>query len=150
MLADEQNLIDKLRKVKALFAGAASDGERDAAANAIERIREHLRQVQSVDPAVEMQFSMADQWSRKLFVGLLRRYGIAPYRYNRQRYTTVMARVPKGFVSDTLWPEFQELSRALRHYLDDVTERVITAGVFADNSEAEVRPESLSLSAPDD
>jgi tRNA nucleotidyltransferase (CCA-adding enzyme) len=149
MLFDEQNLIDKLRKVEALFAGAASDGERNAAANAIERIREHLRQVQSVDPAVEMQFSMADQWSRKLFVALLRRYGIAPYRYNRQRYTTVMARVPKGFVNDTLWPEYQELSKALRHYLDDVTQRVITAGVFADNSEAEVRPESLSLSAPD-
>jgi hypothetical protein len=148
MPADEQNLIDKLRKVEALFAGAGSDGERNAAANAIDRIREHLRQVQAVDPPVEMQFSMADQWSRKLFVALLRRYGIDPYRYSRQRYTTVMARIPKGFVNETLWPEFQELSKALQHYLDDVTERVIAAGVFADNSEAEVRPEGLSLPAP--
>jgi hypothetical protein len=148
MLTDEQNLIDKLRKVEALFAGAASDGERSAAANAIDRIREHLRQVQAVDPPIEMQFSMGDRWSRKLFVALLRRYGISPYRYSRQRYTTVMARVPERFLNGTLWPEFLELSKALERYLDVVTERVIAAGVFADNSEAEVRPGGLSLPAP--
>jgi hypothetical protein len=147
MLTDEQNLIDNLRKVETLFAGAASDGERDAAANAIDRIREHLRQVQAVDPPIEMQFSMCDRWSRKLFVAFLRRYGISPYRYSRQRYTTVMARVPERFLNGTLWPEFLELRKALERYLDDVTERVIAAGVFADNSEAEVRPGGLSLPA---
>ncbi len=145
MLTDEQNLIDKLRKVEALYAGAASDGERDAAANAIDRIREHLRRVQTTDPPIEMQFSMNDHWSRQLFVALLRRYGIAPYRYARQRHTTVMARVPKGFVDETLWPEFQALSRELRRYLDEVTQRVIAAGVFADSSEAEVRRGVASL-----
>jgi hypothetical protein len=148
MSYEEQNLIDKLRKVESLFAGAASEGERNAAANAIDRIREHLRQVQATDPPIEMQFSMTNHWSRKLFVALLRRYGIAPYRYSRQRHTTVVARISKGFVDDTLWPEFLELDRELRRYLDDVTERVIAAGVFADNSEAEVRTEGKSLPAP--
>ena len=144
---DEQLLIDKLRKVEALFAGAASDGERDAAANAIEKIRDRLKHVQAVDPPIEMQFSMPDQWSRRLFSALLRRYGIDPYRYSGQRRTTVMARVPKGFVNDVLWPEFNELFRELQQYLDEVTERVISAGVFADSSEAEVRPEPARLTS---
>ncbi len=44
---------------------------------------------------------MGDMWSRKVFVALLRRYGIRPYRYKRQRYTTVMAKVSKKFVDRT-------------------------------------------------
>jgi tRNA nucleotidyltransferase (CCA-adding enzyme) len=85
---------------------------------------------------------MADLWSRKLFVALLRRYDIRPYRYYRQRYTTVMARIPKQFLDDTLWPEFLELNATLRQYLDEVTARVVSEGVYADSSEAEVVPES--------
>lgn len=148
MLTQEEHLIDKLRKVEALFAGAASDGERDAAAYAIERIRERLRRLEEVDPPVEYKFTMNNAWSRKLFVALMRRYGIKPYRYAGQRYTTVMANVSKGFVDQILWPEFRELDTELQRFLDDVTERVIAAGVFADQSEAEERPESKSLPAP--
>ena len=148
MLTQEEHLIDKLRKVEALHAGAASDGERDAAAYAIERIRERLHRIEAVDPPIEYRFTLQDAWSRKLFMALLRRYGINPYRYSGQRRTTVMARVPKGFVDEILWPEFEELSRELRLYLDQVTERVIAAGVFADQSEAEERPENKALPAP--
>ena len=149
-MTDEQSLIDKLRKVEALFAGAASDGERAAAANAMERIRERLRTVQLVDPPVEFRFGMTDEWSRRLFVALLRRYGITPYRYGGQRRTTVMARAPRSFVDETLWPEFQELSRELQRYLAEVTDRVIAAGVYADSSDAEVRAPVAALPAPQD
>jgi len=148
MLTREEHLIDKLRKVEALFAGAASDGERDAAAYAIEKIRERLHRLEAVDPPVEFKFSMNNAWSRKLFVALLRRYGIQPYRYSGQRHTTVMAKVSKGFVDQILWPEFRELDDELERYLDEVTERVIAAGVFADQSEAEERPENKTLPAP--
>ena len=148
MLTQEQHLIDKLRKVEALFAGAASDGERDAAAAAIERIRDRLHRLEAVDPPIEYRFKMQDTWSRKLFMALLRRYGINPYRYSGQRRTTVMAKVPKSFVNEVLWPEFEGLSRELHLYLDQVTERVIAAGVFADQSEAEERPENKALPAP--
>jgi hypothetical protein len=55
-----------------------------------------------------------------------------------------MARVPVSFVNETLWPEFQELNKTLRSYLDEVTDRVITTGIYADSSEAEVRQELLS------
>ena len=148
MFTQEQNLIDKLRKVEALHAGAASDGERDAAAHAMERIRERLHRLEAVDPPIEYRFTLQDAWSRKLFMALLRRYGINPYRYAGQRRTTVMARISKGFVDEILWPEFEELSHELRLYLDQVTERVIAAGVFADQSEPEERPQNKSLPAP--
>jgi len=88
------------------------------------------------DPAIEMQFSMADQWSRRLLLALARRYGWSPYRYRRQRLTTVMIRVPRGFVDQVLWPEFQALNNVLMQYLNDVTLRVIREEVHGDTSEA--------------
>ena len=79
---------------------------------------------------------MPDQWSRRLFVALCRRYGLKPYRYRRQRLTTVVLRAPRGFIDQILWPEFTELNRALRVFLDEVTERVVREEIFADASEA--------------
>ncbi len=134
----EQTLIEKLKRIEALFAGACTDGEREAAANASQRIQKRLKEIQEIDPPVEYKFTMADMWSRKLFVALLRRYGIKPFRYYRQRHTTVMAVVSSRFVDETLWPEFQELNKTLRSYLDDITDRVISEGIHSDNSEAEI------------
>lgn len=141
----EQNLLETLAKVEALFAGTSFDGERMAAANTIERIRERLRQTQAADPPAEFKFSLNNVWSRKLFMALLRRYGIAPYRYSGQRYTTVMARVSRRFVDETLWPEFQQLDKVLASYLESVTDRVVQAAIFADNSEAETRAAPAAL-----
>ena len=138
-LTQEQKLFDKLRKIEALFAGTTFEGERVAAAGAMERIRRRLESVRESDPAGEYKFRMADMWSRRLFVALLRRYGIKPYRYHGQRYTTVMARVPVSFVDQTLWPEFCQLDKTLRSYLDEVTNRAIAEGIHGDVSEAEVR-----------
>lgn len=143
---EERDLLETLAKVEALFADTGFAGERHAAANAIERIRERLRRVQAEDKPIEMQFSMPDVWSRKLFMALLRRYGVSPYRYSGQRRTTVMARLPKRFIDETLWPEFTQLNDALRHYLNAITDRVIKTAIFADESDAETRtaPEALS------
>ena len=134
----EQRLIDKLKRIEALFSGAKTDGERAAAACARERIQEVLRHREKTEPPVEYKFTLGDMWSRRLFVALLRRYGIRPYRYRRQRHTTVMARVPVSFVEETLWPEFQELSGTLQAFLSEVTDRVIAESIFSDHSEAEV------------
>jgi len=76
--------------------------------------------------------------SRKLFIALLRRYELKPYRYRRQRRNTVMVRVPRSFVDQTLWPEFLELSRVLEAYLDEVTRRVIAEAVHDDDTDEEV------------
>jgi len=142
---DEERLLEKLRLIEALFSGAATAGEKAAADEARRRIVERLRSLEREAPPVEYRFSMGDMWSRKVFVALLRRYGIAPYRYGRQRYTTVMARVSKKFVHETLWPEYQELSKTLRTYLSEVTERVVSQVIHPDSSEAAVVEEPAQL-----
>ncbi len=138
-LTKEQELIEKLRRVEALFSRTTFDGERVAAANAMDRIRERLRSMEESDPPIEYKFTLRNAWSRRLLVALMRRYDIKPYRYHRQRHTTVMARVPVSFVDETLWPEFNELDKTLQSYLDDITSRVISESIYADHSEAEVR-----------
>ena len=87
----------------------------------------------------EFQFTLPDRWQRRLFSALCRRYGLEPYRYKRQRYTTVMVRVPRSFVDKTLWPEYQEFRAALDDYLNDATERIIREEVYRDAEEASER-----------
>lgn len=135
---NETKLIEKLKLIEALFAGATTEGEKDAAFNALQRIKERLKEIQKTDPPVEYKFTMSNMWSRKLFVALLRRYDIKPFRYYRQRQTTVMAVVSKTFVDETLWPEFEEFDKILESYLDDITNKVISEAIHDDNSEAEV------------
>ena len=143
---EETLLPEKIRKLEALFAGAGTPGEKDAAEAGLERIRARLAELQTSDPPIEMQFSLSDPWTRKLFLALCRRYGLKPYRLPRQRMTTVMLRVPRKFLDQVLWPEFKELSAALRRYLDEVTTRVIREEVHRDTSEA--REEQQSLLTP--
>lgn len=144
---NEDKLMEKLRRIEALFAGAKTDGERDAADRARQRIQERLQTIERADPPVEFKFRMHDMWQRRVFVALLRRYGLRPYRYSGQRYTTVMAKVPRRFVNETLWPEFLEFSGTLRSYLSEVTERIVSQVICQDNSEAEVIEEPKRLSS---
>jgi hypothetical protein len=134
----EQDLREKLRKISALFEGATTAGERNAAAAAIERVKKALAATEQTERLVEMQFSLPDRWQRRLFAALCRRYGLEPYRYKRQRYTTVMVRAPRSFIDRTLWPEYQEIKHALDEYLNQATERIIREEVFGDAREAPV------------
>jgi hypothetical protein len=134
----EQDLIDKLRKIERLHAGATTPGEREAAADAIARIKRRLTEVERTEKPIEYRFKLNDDWSKKLFIALLRRYGLKPYRYARQRRTTVMVRVPRSFVNETLWPQYLDLSTTLRNYLDDITNRVIAEGVHGDTTEEDI------------
>ena len=134
----EAELLEKLRKIERLYAGAATPGEKEAAADAMRRIQQRLKTTEKAERPIEYKFTLVDGWSKKLFIALLRRYDLRPYRYARQRRNTVMVRVPKSFVDDTLWPEFLELSEVLQQYLEDITRRVIAEGIHADASEEEV------------
>jgi hypothetical protein len=133
----DAELREKLRKIEALFAGATTPGERAAAGAAAGRIRERLRESQKAEGLVEMQFSLADLWSRQLFLALARRYGLRPYRYPRQKRTTVMLRAPRSFLDKVLWPEFVELNAALTEYLAEVTDKIIREEVYGETAEAE-------------
>jgi hypothetical protein len=69
-MSPEQSLREKLRKIEALFAGAATEGEKVAAGAAAERIRERLDQAAGKEKPIEMKFSIPDIWSRQLFLAL--------------------------------------------------------------------------------
>ena len=56
-----------------------------------------------------------------------------------------MAQVTKTFVDDTLWPEFQALSKVLNEYVSNITEKVIHDHIFKDVSEASVMDEPKQL-----
>jgi hypothetical protein len=135
----EEQLRGKLRKVVALFEGAATTGERSAAAAAIERVKKALAAMARTEPLEEFKIILPDRWQRRLFSALCRRYGFEPYRYRRQRNTTVMVKAPRSFVHKTLWPEYQQLKAALDEYLNDATDRIIREEVFRDAREASER-----------
>lgn len=134
----ERELLEKLQKIERLYAGATTPGEKAAAADALQRIQARLKKTERAERPIEYKFTLADGWSKKLFVALLRRYDLRPYRYARQRRNTVMVRVPKTFVDETLWPEFIELSDVLQQYLADITQRVIAQAIHADDGDEEI------------
>jgi tRNA nucleotidyltransferase (CCA-adding enzyme) len=142
---DEATLIEKLLKIKAMFAGAATEGERTSAKRARQRILQRLAELLPEDPPVEYKFTFRDMWSRKVFVTLLRRYGLNPDRYRGQRYTTVMVQVPERFVAETLWPEFQKINAELSEYLQEVTDRVIKKVLYEDSSDVIIVDRPLQL-----
>jgi hypothetical protein len=94
-MEDRHKLFETLRKIEALYAGAATPGERDAAASARERIRAKLKSVAEQERSEEYRVSMDNPWSRKIFVAFLRRYGTKPYP------TVVNGETPS-------WPVFRD------------------------------------------
>jgi hypothetical protein len=139
-MMDEARLAEKLERIEALFAGAATAGEKSAAAAARERILARLRTFQREAPPIEHKFSIRDPWARRLFLALLRRYELSPYRYPGQHRETIMVKAPKRFVDETLWPEFNEVNAVLSGYLEEVTTRVVSKTLHPDTSEpAEMR-----------
>ncbi len=136
-MTPEQLLREKLRKIEALFAGAATGGEKVAAGAAAARIRDRLGQAAGKEKEIEVKFSISDTWSRQLFVALCRRYGLRPFRYRRMHRQSIIVRAPKSFVEQILWPEFEELNDALIAYLSEITEKVIRDEVHGETGDAE-------------
>ena len=134
-MTDEEKLIEKLRRIEALYARPGTDGEREAAAGARERILARLKEVEKVEPSVEYKFTMSDRWAQQLFMALLRRYNLKPYRYRGQKRTTVMVKVTRSFVQETLWPEFEALHTTLEEHLTEVTQRVVAEALHPDMSD---------------
>ena len=136
-MTDDALLRDKPRKIEALFAGAATPGEKAAAGAAADRIREHLKAAGQREADQEFQFSLSDPWSRRLFIALCRRYGLRPFRYARQRRQTLVVKGPPSFINRTLWPEYQQLNAALSSYLMEITDKLIRDEVHPETADAD-------------
>lgn len=143
--SSEERLRAKLRKIEALYAGAATPGEKSAAGAAADRIRRRFETASSQEEAEEFKFSITDPWSRQLFIPLCRRYGLKPFRYARMHRQTVMVRAPASVVHLTLWPEFEELSRALTSHLNEITSRIIREEVHEATQDADEISEPRQL-----
>jgi len=139
----EEDLIRKFRSIEQLIIGASTEGEKGAAFDALERIKKRLSEIKKSDPPIEYKFTLTNTWSRKLLSALLRRYDIKPYRYYRQRHTTVMAKISVGFVNSIFWPEFKRLDTILQEHIDEITSNIISKAVNKDTSEATVKKENI-------
>ena len=139
----EELLREKLQKVEALYSGAGTAGEKNAAGAAMERLRAKLVEISRRDPPVEMQFSMPDPWAARLFIGLCRRYGFRPCRYPRQKRTTIMVRAPREFFDAVVWRQFSGMHLDLWRHFEETTDRLIRESVHADTSDAESVPAQI-------
>jgi len=115
------SILEKIQKIEALIEGAKSEGERLAAIGAKERLTRKKE-----DEEIEYRIHTPDLWRKKLFMALCRKHGLKPYRYYRQKYTTVMVRVSKSFLDEVLWKEYEKLSEKLKVLIDDVTGQIIS------------------------
>ena len=134
-----EEIIEKIRKVEALYHSTNSPGEAQAAQSVLQKLRDQL--AQAPEPPEEFQISLPDPWKRQLFLALVRRHGFKPYRRYRQRYSSVMVKISPRYMNQILWPEFQEMSRLLDGYLAEATQDIIKRAVHKDISEAEEAPQ---------
>ncbi len=131
----DERLRERLSKLEALFARAGTAGERAAAGAAIERLQGRAGGTRA-DPEVELKFSLPDPWSVRLFVAVCRKHGVRPYRYARQRRTTVMVRVQERAFDRLVWAEFSDLQTALELYFEETVDHLITEAMHSDGDDS--------------
>lgn len=136
-MVDDRELREKLAKVEALFRRAGSPGERAAAGAAMDRLHGRLQGRNREDgPEAELQFSLPDMWSVRLFVAVCRKHGLRPFRYARQRRTTVMVRARERQFDRVVWAEFSRLQTELELYFQDVTDHLISHALRSDGDDS--------------
>ena len=145
-MVDDEKLRAKLAKVEALFRRAGSAGERAAAGAAVRnRLQGRLGSSDRVrEPEVELKFSLPDMWSVRLFIAICRKHDVHPYRYARQRRTTVMVRAGERVFDRLVWSEFSRLHTELESYFEDVTDHLITRAMRSDGDDSALDQRQLS------
>jgi hypothetical protein len=140
-MAIEGSIIERLAKLEALFAGGATIGERAAAGEARDRLLARLAQEglgADDDLEVELRYSLPDEWAVRIFIALCRKHGNKPYRYSRQRYTTVMVRVHQRSFERTVGEEFGVLVRETRRYFDAMVDHLIADAMKSNGDDSDL------------
>ena len=130
------SIFEKISKIEALIERSSSDGEREAARQAKERILKS----QTRKPK-EYTVSSRNQWHKKLFVSLCHKHNLSTYRYKRQKYTTTMVHVSPEFMNEVLWPEFEKYGEMLEALVQDIVESLIAKIYKGDQQEMEITGE---------
>ena len=136
-MAGDTEVREKLAKLEALFAQGATEGERAAAGAARDRLQAGIApEADAADaPEVELQYSLPDVWSVWIFVALCRKHDIRPYRYPRQRRSTMMVRVQETSFERTVAAEFRTLHEELTAYFNATVEHLIADAMKSDGSD---------------
>lgn len=114
------DIADKIRKIEALIAGAKSNGERQAAEFAKQRLQEKI-----IAQPVEYTVRLHSRWEKKLFVAVCKKHGFQTYRYARQKYTTAMIRIAEPFMNSVLWPEYKKYADILHKLTEEISNDLI-------------------------
>lgn len=144
-MVGEKDIQDKLAKLEALFARGATAGERAAAGAARDRLQARIDMERGGEgeAETELQYSLPDVWSVRIFVALCRKHDIKPYRYPRQRRTTVMVRVHQSAFESTVGEEFRVLHRELTTYFGDMVDHLIADVMKADGDDETLEQRKL-------
>jgi len=121
-----ENLLEKIRKIEALINGASSEGEKNAAISAKERILNKNPHLEIHKDPKEYSLRTEGEWNKKLLLAICRKYGVKPYRYKRQKYTTVMVNINEEFLNEVLWKEYTEYSIHLNKLIGEITDNLIS------------------------
>ena len=145
-----EDLVERLRKVQALYNAPSTEGERAAAAAAAERLQARLKEATSsaargeaaaaAERETEFQMRIDDAWSRKLFIGIARHHGVRAYRYPGQRRTTLVVRTTKRHLDERVMPHYVDAVEVMRDHFDAIADRVIREALHLSPDEAEERP----------
>lgn len=120
-----QDILERIKKVEALIDWAKSVWEKNAAIAARERILKKYPELDIKNNIIEYTIKTQDFWHKKLFVAICRKYNIKPYRYYRQKYTTVTIKINEIFLNEVLWKEYLEYSKILEELVWWITDELI-------------------------
>lgn len=124
------NLVDKIQKIQALIDRASSEGERQAAELAKQRLHDRIK-----ENPIEYKVTSHSKWEKRLFGAVCKKNGFKPYRYSRQKYTTTMVRVSKSVMDDVLWPEYTKYTALLREMVDEIATDLVDRIYTGDKEE---------------
>jgi len=120
-----KDLLEKIQKIEALIAGAQTEGEKDAAISAKDRVLKRYSELKMEEDKIEFTLRTPDSWHKKLLIAICRKYELKPYRYKRQKYTTVMLNVNEKFLYQVVWKEYIEYSDHLEKLAGAITDDLI-------------------------
>jgi hypothetical protein len=121
----EKDLIGSFHSIERKYAGRP--GNEGITDQPKEQITARLQESASAPDVEEFQCNMKHEWETFIFHALLKRYGIKPYRYRKQRKTTILVRVSKAAMNGLLWPIFTDVAAELSARFTVVTTTLLPA-----------------------
>lgn len=134
------SFLDKLTKIEALIERASSEGEKQAAQLAKERVLNRISLDHSNKP-IEYRVSLSSPWEKRLFVAICCKHGFRTHRYPKQKYTTARLMISKTMMDEVLWPDYQRYSKMLRELIEEIMKEVITKIHQSDEEEVMIAGE---------